>query len=105
MPKPAWWNLPNQITLSRIAIAFVLFALLSLELTEASLFTSRAVALWVAAAVFGVCVSTDWLDGWIARRRKQVTTFGLWNKSCKFLPQLWLQITHAVEPPVDFLPA
>ena len=76
MPTPDWWNLPNQLTLSRIAIAFVLFALLALHLGGISLFPSEAAAMWTAAIVFGVCVSTDWLDGMIARRRNQVTTFG-----------------------------
>ncbi len=76
MPHPAWWNLPNQITLSRIALAFVLFALLSLEIGGVTLFGSRSITLWVAAGLFTVCVSTDWIDGWLARRRKQVTAFG-----------------------------
>ena len=30
----------------------------------------------VAAAIFAVAAMTDWLDGFLARRRKQVTTFG-----------------------------
>lgn len=76
MPRPAWWNLPNQLTLSRIVIAFVLFVLLALHLAGRSPFPDEATALWVAAIVFVVCVSTDWLDGFIARRRNQVTSFG-----------------------------
>jgi len=30
----------------------------------------------VGAAIFGLASLTDWLDGYLARRRKQVTTFG-----------------------------
>ena len=30
----------------------------------------------VGAAIFGVAAWTDWLDGYLARRRHQVTTFG-----------------------------
>jgi len=76
MPAPSWLNLPNRITLSRIVLGFALFALLSLEHEGVSLFASRDIALWVAAAAFVVCVSTDWLDGWLARKRGEVTTFG-----------------------------
>lgn len=76
MPAPSWMNLPNRITLSRIVLAFALFALLALENAGVSLFASRAAALWGAAIAFTVCVSTDWLDGWLARRRGETTTFG-----------------------------
>ena len=32
----------------------------------------------LGAAIFGVASLTDWLDGYLARRRKQVTGFGQW---------------------------
>ena len=76
MPNPEWWNLPNKITLSRIALAFVLFTLLSLQFGGVELFATRATALWVAAILFTVCVSTDWLDGMLARKLGLVTAFG-----------------------------
>jgi len=76
MPAPTWSNLPNRITLSRIVLSFALFALLCLENEGVSLFASRSAALWTAAIAFAVCVSTDWLDGWLARRRGETTTFG-----------------------------
>ena len=75
-PKAEWWNLPNKITLSRIALAFVLFILLSLELAEVSLFGDRSTALWVVAVLFTICVSTDWIDGMLARKLNLVTAFG-----------------------------
>ena len=76
MPKPEWWNLPNKITLSRIALAFVLFILLSLQFGGVQLFADRSTSLWVAAALFTFCVSTDWLDGMLARKLNLVTAFG-----------------------------
>ena len=32
----------------------------------------------VGAAIFGIASLTDWADGYLARRRKQVTGFGQW---------------------------
>jgi CDP-diacylglycerol--glycerol-3-phosphate 3-phosphatidyltransferase len=74
--SPSWWNLPNQITISRIVLAFVLFIILSLELAGASPIGDRARTLWVATILFVVCVSTDWLDGMLARKLDLVTAFG-----------------------------
>jgi cardiolipin synthase len=58
------WNLPNILSLSRIALAFV-FAVL--------LFNSYK--FW-AAGVFLLAVLTDVADGYLARRFKQITTLG-----------------------------
>ena len=33
--------------------------------------------MFVGAAIFGVAVATDYLDGYLARRRNQVTRFGI----------------------------
>ncbi len=76
MSRPVWWNLPNQLTLGRIVLAFVLFALLALEISENSLFSDRSTTLWLSIALFVVCVLTDWLDGHYARKLNQVTAFG-----------------------------
>ena len=60
-------NLPNILTLLRVlAVPVVVVALLGE--------TPNGDAL--AAAVFAVAAITDGLDGWIARRRDAVTTFG-----------------------------
>src|SRR6478609_4537845 len=32
----------------------------------------------MGAAIFGIASLTDWADGYLARRRKQVTGFGQW---------------------------
>ncbi len=69
-----WLNLPNKITLARLVIAALLFVMLSLEIAEAGM--GKRAALNVAFVVFIICVLTDWLDGWLARRRGMVTTFG-----------------------------
>ncbi|MCM2358223.1 MAG: CDP-diacylglycerol--glycerol-3-phosphate 3-phosphatidyltransferase [Geobacteraceae bacterium] len=61
------WNLPNMLTLLRIALIPVIAVLL--------LSPSRESGFW-AAAVFAGASVTDWLDGYLARRMGIVTTFG-----------------------------
>jgi len=61
------WNLPNILTLLRIALIPVLAVLL--------LSPSKEAAFW-AAAIFAIASITDWLDGYLARRMEIVTTFG-----------------------------
>ncbi|RIK83028.1 MAG: CDP-diacylglycerol--glycerol-3-phosphate 3-phosphatidyltransferase [Planctomycetota bacterium] len=62
--RPRVWNVPNQVTVSRLVLAVVLFALLSLGYYTAGL------------VVFIVAASTDWVDGYWARRYGQVTQLG-----------------------------
>jgi CDP-diacylglycerol--glycerol-3-phosphate 3-phosphatidyltransferase len=60
-------NLPNLITMGRIAaIPLLCFLLLSPD---------RENGFW-AAALFAVASVTDWLDGYLARRMGIVTVFG-----------------------------
>lgn len=61
-------NLPNALTLLRIFLVPILVALL-LTRTDGGLF--------LGTAVFGIAVLTDYLDGYFARRRNQVTRFGV----------------------------
>lgn len=67
-------NLPNSLTIARI---FLVPVLVSVLLTE---FEGRRVlglpVELVAAAIFGLASLTDWLDGYLARRRGQVTWLG-----------------------------
>lgn len=67
-------NLPNTLTIARIVLAPLLVVVL---LTK---FEGRLVAgipvEFVAAAIFGLASLTDWLDGYLARRRRQVTSLG-----------------------------
>ena len=64
-PTPSALNLPNLITLSRLGLAIVLFVLIDLG------------DHWLAATVlFVVAASTDFLDGYIARRYGLITKIG-----------------------------
>ena len=67
-------NLPNSLTVARIFLVPVLVSVL-LTKFEGRLVLGLPVEL-VAAAIFGLASLTDWLDGYLARRRKQVTTLG-----------------------------
>ena len=60
-------NIPNALTMLRIvAVPVIVVALLD-ETPNGDV---------IAAAVFALAAVTDGLDGYIARRRRQVTTFG-----------------------------
>ena len=67
-------NLPNALTLGRIFLVPLLVVVLLTEF-EGRLVFGVAKEL-VAAAIFGTAAFTDWLDGYLARRRRQVTAFG-----------------------------
>ena len=67
-------NLPNSITVARIFLVPVLVSVL-LTKFEGRLVLGLPVEL-VAAAIFGIASLTDWLDGYLARRRGQITTLG-----------------------------
>ena len=60
-------NAANVLTLVRVALIPVLAAVLLSTLPNADL---------LAAIVFVVASATDALDGWLARRRSEVTQFG-----------------------------
>lgn len=58
-------NLPNAITMSRLVLSLVLFALI------------QRGNLWLwAAGLFVFAVATDVLDGWIARKYNLITQLG-----------------------------
>lgn len=60
-------NLPNLLTLARVAAVPVVVALL--------LSDTRVSGLW-AAAIFGLAAVTDFVDGWLARKWGVVTVLG-----------------------------
>jgi CDP-diacylglycerol--glycerol-3-phosphate 3-phosphatidyltransferase len=63
-------NLPNALTALRIFLVPVLVVvLLTRSRSEGGLF--------LGVAIFGVAVLTDYLDGYFARRRNQVTRVGI----------------------------
>jgi CDP-diacylglycerol--glycerol-3-phosphate 3-phosphatidyltransferase len=57
-------NLPNVLTISRLVLAVVLFVLLATDCLKTGL------------VLFIVAASTDWLDGYLARRRGETTRLG-----------------------------
>jgi len=65
-------NLPNQITIGRLLLAVVFFVLLS----QYSQREPRPGMLDVAAAIFIVAAVTDIVDGYLARKRGEVTALG-----------------------------
>ena len=70
-------QLPNAITVARIPLSVVFFVLLLL----AGTFGGDDIAMrWVAAGLFVLAISTDWVDGYLARRYDIVSDFGkLWD--------------------------
>jgi CDP-diacylglycerol---glycerol-3-phosphate 3-phosphatidyltransferase len=71
---PRRLNLPNTLTLGRIFLVPLMVVVL-LTKFEGRLILGVPKEL-VGAAIFALASLTDWLDGYLARRRKQVTTFG-----------------------------
>ncbi|MBI3296886.1 MAG: CDP-diacylglycerol--glycerol-3-phosphate 3-phosphatidyltransferase [Elusimicrobia bacterium] len=60
-------TLPNKVTVARLGLALVTFACL----------WSQRPNLYIAAFVFcAIAVATDWVDGWLARRRGETSPFG-----------------------------
>jgi CDP-diacylglycerol--glycerol-3-phosphate 3-phosphatidyltransferase len=67
MADPAqtdFWNVPNSLTMSRLALAVVVFALISYQFYT-----------W-ALVVFAIASLTDTLDGYFARRLGQTSAIG-----------------------------
>jgi CDP-diacylglycerol--glycerol-3-phosphate 3-phosphatidyltransferase len=67
-------NLPNALTVTRIFLVPLLVVVLLTKFEGRQIFGVRKEL--VAAAIFGLASLTDWLDGYLARRRKQVTVLG-----------------------------
>ena len=58
------FNLPNRLTLSRLLLAIVFFFFLSYRCYT------------IALIAFSLAWSTDWLDGYLARKKGLLTDFG-----------------------------
>jgi CDP-diacylglycerol--glycerol-3-phosphate 3-phosphatidyltransferase len=62
--RPPVFNLPNQLTAARFVLAIVLFAFIEL-------------GWWVGSMlIFALAATTDWLDGYLARKQGLVSTLG-----------------------------
>ncbi len=60
-------SLPNRLTMLRIVLAAAVFGAL---MADAPAWHDAALVMFIAAII------TDWLDGWLARRMKAVSSFG-----------------------------
>jgi len=69
-------NLPNSLTILRIFFVPLLVAALVLENVGFSWGGVRITNEWLALAIFLSAAATDLLDGYLARRWRQVTTIG-----------------------------
>ena len=61
------WNLPNTLTLLRIALIPVFIVVYYMPWQFSHI---------LSAAIFGAAALTDWVDGYLARKLNQVTPFG-----------------------------
>jgi CDP-diacylglycerol--glycerol-3-phosphate 3-phosphatidyltransferase len=67
-------NLPNALTVSRIFLVPLLVVVLLTKFEGRQIFgVAKEI---IGAAIFALASITDWLDGYLARRRKQVTSLG-----------------------------
>ena len=67
-------NLPNSLTISRIFFVPLLVVVLLTNFDGRNIYGVPTEL--VGAAIFGLASITDWLDGYLARRRKQITLLG-----------------------------
>jgi cardiolipin synthase len=93
-------NLPNMLTMSRIII---------IPLVVATFFFDSAAMRWTACALFTIAGVTDFFDGYLARRAKQVSRFGRFLDPIadKLLVASVLLMLAGFDrmTPLDFLPA
>ena len=68
-------NLPNSLTLVRMFLVplLVVVLLTGFDNQEDMIGLSKE---WLGAIIFAVASLTDWLDGYLARRRSQITRLG-----------------------------
>ena len=69
-------NLPNALTILRIFFVPLLVAALVQQNRRPSAGPAHVTHEWLALAIFLAAAATDLLDGYLARRWKQVTTIG-----------------------------
>jgi CDP-diacylglycerol--glycerol-3-phosphate 3-phosphatidyltransferase len=67
-------NLPNSLTVTRIFLVPLLVVVLLTKFEGRHILGIPEEI--VGAAIFAIASITDWLDGYLARRRQQVTSFG-----------------------------
>jgi CDP-diacylglycerol---glycerol-3-phosphate 3-phosphatidyltransferase len=101
LPVTALMNLPNSLTVVRMFLVPLLVVVLLTEFEGRRILGIQKEL--VAAAIFGLASLTDWLDGYLARRRRQVTWLGqmldpIADKlltSAAFISLVQLNLAHA----------
>lgn len=63
-PGGSPWNVPNALSAIRLLLAILVCGMIELGW------------MWIALVLFVIAASTDWIDGWWARRYQQVTKLG-----------------------------
>ncbi len=61
------WTLSNQLTIGRVVI---------IPLFIAAFYVPGLPGRWLSGSLFIIAAITDWLDGYLARKRGEVTAFG-----------------------------
>lgn len=70
-------NLPNKLTMGRIAIIPVMIIIACIPyLNNHMAFLNVSIANLINVILFALASATDFLDGYLARKNNQVTTFG-----------------------------
>lgn len=72
-------NVPNKITLSRVFLIPIFILILSIPFNWGEWYignTVLPVSHFVGAVLFTIAASTDWLDGYYARKYNLITNFG-----------------------------
>lgn len=64
---PMQWTLSNQLTMGRVII---------IPIFMAAFYLPDSLGHWLSGALFIIAAITDWLDGYMARKRGEITAFG-----------------------------
>ena len=67
-------NIPNKLTVGRLALTIVFFVFLGIGLRANE--AAAQVILNISLAIFIIAAGTDFVDGWYARKYQMVTDFG-----------------------------
>lgn len=67
----------NKVTLTRMALIPIMIIFMSINIKEINWFsTTIELSHLIAAIIFVVAAFTDFLDGYLARKNNEITTFG-----------------------------
>ena len=78
MADPVRRQLPNLLTIARVVLSVLFFAIVAITLWPQGVVDIADRQFWgnVAVVIFIVAAATDFADGWLARRWKVVSMFG-----------------------------